>query len=217
MIRFPRKGFSLIELLAVMAIIVILLAFVAPAALSIVKGNKMTQASEVVGGQLTLARQTALTRNKPVEVRFYQYADSEVPGESITDPSTWHFRAIQAFEVVKTGIVTPLHEVRQLPSGIILDSGSNLSSLLHSPSPAKGRDPIPRVGLDYRYSTIRFRPDGSVAKSTTSEGWFMTLHSLVDGDQLTSPPANLVTFEIDVFNGALKTFRPGLAVAKPAN
>lgn len=204
------RAFSLIELLAVMGIIVIILAFVAPAAIGIVRGNKMTQASQIVSGQLSLARQTAITKNVPVEVRFYQFADPETPGETVSDPSTWRFRAVQAFEVVKARILTPLQEIRYLPGGVVLDSGSTLSSLLSSPVPEDGRDPIARAGTSYKFSSVRFRPDGSVTGVSLGVPSFMTLHNLSDGDRLSSAPNNYVAIEIDPINGTLKEFRPGL-------
>ena len=88
--RLPAKlsAFSLIELVVVIAIIAIIATFTVPAATTILKGSAMTQASQTLTDQISFARQRALSRNLAVEVRFYQYADPEAPGETASDPTT---------------------------------------------------------------------------------------------------------------------------------
>src|SRR5579862_795239 len=95
-----KHGFTLIELLLVIAIIGMLMTLVVPAVNSISGGSQLTQAAQMVGSELELARQRALSRNRMVEVRFYQYGDPETPGESASSPSSGQYRAIQSFEYV---------------------------------------------------------------------------------------------------------------------
>jgi uncharacterized protein (TIGR02596 family) len=193
-----------------MAIMAIILAFAVPATNTILRGNRMTQATQIIVDRLALARQTAITKNRAVEVRFYQFADPEVPGTAAS------FRALQALEVVKANVVLPLEKLQPLPTAIIIDSAQSLSSLLDPNDPHKrtkvtatiSSPSLPRVGTNYSYVALRFRPDGSTDLLPTAE-WFLTLHSEVSGDGLTTPPANFVTVDIDPVSGTLKFFRPG--------
>ena len=203
------RGFTLVELLAVIFIIILISAFVTPAATNLLKGNKLTQASQMVSDRLGFARQTALTRNRRVEVRFYQYGDTDVPGESATNPTSGKYRAIQLFEIPDTGSPVPLGKSQSLPNGIIMDSGATLSSLLSTVvSGASLKVSIPRAGTNYNAVVFRFLADGSTSLAA-SGSWFLTFHNLNDGDALKTPPPNFFTLQIEPLNGHVKNFRPG--------
>src|SRR5437867_3284281 len=93
-----KNAFSLLELLVVIAIIAIIGAFAVPATGQLLNGSSMTQAANALTDQTAAARQQALTRNRSVEVRFYSFADPEVPAD------TAHFRALQYFEIAEGGV-----------------------------------------------------------------------------------------------------------------
>ena len=130
-----------------MTIIIIILGFAVPAATTIVKGSGLTQGSQMVGDQLGLARQTALSRNHPVEVRFYQFSDPDVPGEVGGNPDAGRFRAMQLFEVPDSGVARPLDKIGRLPASIMMDAGATLSTLLDVDRTATG-DPDFHYGRD---------------------------------------------------------------------
>ena len=71
-----RRAFSLLELLLVIAIMGIVAAFVVPAASTIVRGTALNQASQMLTDRLSLGRQSAITKNHPIEVRFLQFASA---------------------------------------------------------------------------------------------------------------------------------------------
>jgi len=201
-----RSGFTLLELLLVMAILIIVIAIVAPAASTIIRGNRVSQAAQTVVDQMGLARQLALTRNHNVEMRFYRFADPEAP------TSASSFRALQIFDMVSAAAAVPAGKMQMLPPRIIADSSANLSSLFDpgKRSVRAGVDPLPRVGTNYQYAVIRFRPDGSTDLLPTAGSWFLTLHDEATGDALSQPPANFVTVEVDPANGVVQLFRPGV-------
>ena len=225
----PSQAFTLVEMLAVMTIVIILLAFIVPPAASILKGNELTQGSQNVSNQLGLARQQALTQNHPVEVRFYQYADPNVSSESVGNTATWKYRAIQSFVISERGVPTPLGKVERLPTTVIIDSGPTLSSLIGSAvtsgsgngtttsggtagpviTTAPQTYSIPAAGTNYNAAAFRFYPDGSTNLSVGGvTAWFFTMHHFQYGDPLPTPPPNFVTVQIDSSNGNLREFRP---------
>src|SRR4051794_35822389 len=64
----PVRGFSLIELLAVMGIIALIVGFTIPAVTTMMRGSQLTQGSQLLGDQIALARQLALSENRSIEV-----------------------------------------------------------------------------------------------------------------------------------------------------
>jgi uncharacterized protein (TIGR02596 family) len=213
----PRKsGFTLIELLVVVAIIAVLLVLVVPAANNMLGGTNITKATQTVVDQLTLARQSAISLNRPVEVRFYQYHDPDVSG------TNYCFRALQSWEELKANSFIPLEKVQSLPTGVIMDKGTSnpattISSIfLYNPNMAITGPPgpvaIPLVGTQYSYVAIHFTPSAATDLLPTggaAGSWFLTVHSELSGDGLSIPPPNFVTIQIDPVSGTLQFFRPG--------
>ena len=217
-----RSAFSLIELVVVIAIIAIIATFTVPAASTILRGSAITQASQTLTDQISLARQMALSRNRAVEVRFYQYADPEAPGETLNSPTTGQWRGIQLFEVVESGVAVPLDKAQRLPISVVMNKGDTsdktLSSLItcagtNTPkiTAAGATDPeLPRgVAKKYNYVAFRFLQDGSTNLSPAQAGgWFVTIHNLTPPVTGNTPPPNFFTLQIDPVSGSIKGFRP---------
>ncbi|MEA3208855.1 MAG: hypothetical protein QOE70_1912 [Chthoniobacter sp.] len=217
-----QRAFSLIELVVVIAIIVIIAAFTVPAANTILRGSQLSQSSGLLVGQLSLARQQAMTRNHPIEVRFYRYGDPEVPGESEKDPSTGKFRAIQLFEVQDNGVALPIDKPQTLPNSIIFaftEADAGLSSIIDAKTagpvkkPGTKDDPtaprLPRgVDLKYEFVAFRFMSDGSTNLAPTGN-WFLTLININPPlSKPNEPPPNFFTVQVDPVSGSTRSFRP---------
>jgi len=232
-LSFSRRAFSLMELIVVIAIIGVIATFTAPQAAQILKGSTLTQASTIVTDQIRLARDFAVTKNSKVEVRFYQYADPEMPGETVGVPTTGQYRAIQVFQVLNVlkasnmnsttatvaGEVTvPLDKVQMLPQGIIFNINATYSTILNNSNSAVvagTAEPtkllLPRgVGSSYNYVTFRFLQDGSTNLApVATTPWFFTIHSMTDKGYLqTGLPFNYFCLQIDPVSGTTKYYRP---------
>jgi uncharacterized protein (TIGR02596 family) len=225
--RRTVRGFSLIELLVVCAIIAVIVGFTIPAATTLIKGSQLTQAAQIVSDQIGLARQLALSKNRSVEVRFYRFGDKETPGESSDNPENGKYRAFQCFEITESGAAVPLTKLQRLPSAVIMNR-AELSSLLdeknRTPKDAQkvpGAPELPRdVKLAYRYQAFRFLQDGSTdlpaldPGSNDAKTWFLTLHSIDLPDtlsELKDPKGgtiNFFTLQIDPVSGAIRSYRP---------
>jgi uncharacterized protein (TIGR02596 family) len=217
-----QRAFSLIELIVVISIIVLIAGFAVPAASTIIRGSALSQASNAIIGQISLARQQALTKNRAVEVRFYRFADPETPGEDVANPSTGKFRAVQLFEVLENGVAVPLDKAQMLPNTVIFayteDKSVGLSSIIDQAKAGTPKKPgtndraaqrLPR-GIDYNYEFVSFRflQDGSTDLSPT-DSWYVTLIGLNDRLKTPSePPPNFFTVQVDPVSGSTRSFRP---------
>ena len=228
-----RPAFSLVELLVVVAVIAIVIGFAVPAANSLLRGSQLTQGSQQLGDQLAFARQSALSRNRSIEVRFYRYGDLDTPGENTTDKKTWHFRAFQLFEIMENGAALPINKMVRLPKMVSMDN-DKYSTLLRITLRGAYKDAtkdlttpeIPvsynnvSVGRNYEYTSFRYLQDGSTdlppstkattggAGAATDDSWYVTLIGINDETKDINT-VNYYTMQIDPVSGATKSYRPG--------
>lgn len=233
---FVTRAFSLVELLVVISVIAIIAGFAVPAVTTMIRGSQLSQGSQMVLDQMSLARQTALARNRPMDVRFYKFADPETPGETPNRPETGFFRAIQVFEVLDNGAAVPLGPIQRLPINVIMNE-KGLSTLLNKGERARVTTPLDsdpempdtQVKKNYHYTALRFQPDGStdlpITGATGAEGsgatkgdpWYLTLHGTnvkkgageTDGETSVLP-ANYFTLQIDPVTGTVRSYRPNV-------
>ena len=223
-----RAGFSLVELLVVMAIMAILLTLGGPSILGVFKGSALNQGGEMVQDALNSYRQVALANNYPVEVRFYSYADPSIP----SDNGTSHYHAIQGFALTSSQVTggnitytrVPISKPLRLPASVIIDSGKSLSQLIFTCSSGAGGNapgrasatssdtPLPGVGRTYTYTYFQFKADGSTNFSVGGNGawiYYLTVHASSSGDPSTvAKNPNYYTVQVDPLNGRLYTYRP---------
>jgi len=194
--RLYRTGFSLVELLIVIAIVMVLAAVAVPSIDAVMRGSNLTRGGQIIADQLALARQEAVSRNRDVEVRFYQISDS--------GDKDW--KAVQ-FLRIEQGLNGPTTNLASrlilLPDGIHLAARDNLSPLITTPSIAGSQDVGARGNL--KYAGFRFRADGSLDSSVDDSRNYLTVSSVKD---TANPPANFYTIQINPLTGKAAIFRP---------
>jgi uncharacterized protein (TIGR02596 family) len=205
------RGFSLVELLVVIAILGILLALAAPPISSVMRASGVTNAGDQLMATLSQARQTAIARNRTVEVRLYQYVDPDAAQE----PAEGRFRSMQLFlieSITQENGAAPIGRTIHFPGSTYLAPNAALSSLLDSairPSvtgTALGH-PISPCGLNYRAKTIRFYPDGST-DLPVDRLWYLTIVPANTPETITAVPDNFATIVIQSASGKAQLHRP---------
>lgn len=186
-------GFSLLELLAVMAVVIVLCSLAAASISGILMGSNLTRAGNLVADQCTLARQEAVTRNRNVEVRFFYLPREASPA----------WRGMQVVRIEENGNQVPVGKLLVLPEGILISASETLSPLMMAGDPILGTVENPTYGtLSYR--AFRFRPNGSTG-GALGAGNFLTLCAATAQG---SPPANFCTVQVNPVTGKITTYRP---------
>jgi uncharacterized protein (TIGR02596 family) len=183
-----QSAFSLVELIVVAAVIAVIIGFAVPAANNLIKGSQLTQGSQTFIDIFAFARQSAISRNRAVELRFYRYADLDTPGENASVKATWKFHGFQLFEILDNGAALPINKMQRLPKMVIMstagaDGTSNkakYSTLLNTDvrgdfkdantDPTAPEIPVSFAGSsgtsvsvdrNYEYTSFRYLQDGS--------------------------------------------------------
>ena len=188
----PRQsGFSLVELLVVVAIIALLAALAVPAFNQVVEGTKLSTAGSLLESQLSLARQVAVSRKQRVEVRFYKFSGA--------------YRAMQLFIQQADGRYVPLEKVARFPETFVIHA-STYSPLLNQCASVNRPPSLAAIG-DYEAVQFQFSPSGIASLAALQDGKdpFLTLCK----ETLTDPKAgNFYTVQLDPYTGKLTSYRP---------
>ncbi|MBB5033323.1 Verru_Chthon cassette protein D [Prosthecobacter vanneervenii] len=230
----PRsRGFSLIEMLVVITIVVMLLALATPALTRTMQASRLSAAGEAMVGSLSEAQQTASSTNSPVEIRFFSFAEDQ-------DQSPV-YHAYQLFKITQVNqggnggavniqeVMTPVGNLVRLPEGIIIPADDTLSGAIYT----KGggvNDTKPGSSSGYsgvngaKYNAIRFMPDGSclvvgaatqggMAVTTTPKDLSKNCFTLTfgSGTPVTQAnlPKNFFVIQIDPYTGKVRSYKPG--------
>lgn len=220
-----RRGFTLIEILVVLAIISVIMFLAVPNMGEIIKGSKLTQAGDQVKFDLGLAQQTAVKDNQTIEIRFYQYRQ---PDQS-EDEFRSSFTAYQMYQLIPDStkpsdpkaerILAPIGTIKKLPVGIIIPASELWSSLCVNESIANGSEAVKGLiptekETNANYRSFQINPDGTTNLDTSGKNqWYI---SLVDSNVLAKAggsadaisPDNYICIQVDPYNGGTRWYQP---------
>jgi type IV fimbrial biogenesis protein FimT len=218
--RGVTGGFTLVELLVVLAIIAIVAALSLPVLNSLNGAFSLDSAGQGLSAQFTLARQTALATSHPVEICFFQIADYN---GSTTNPV---YRAMQCFQEGDNSTIIPVTKPYFFPATVKIFTGqangtTDASSLLDSATylgiytvlNGDANHVLPPPYGKSTYTYIRIRSNGQIDQSggtgttTWTNGW-LTLAMETAPLTATGLPANYVTVQINSVIGSIRVFRP---------
>lgn len=201
--RLTPRGFSLVELVVVVAIVTALVVLAAPYTLSAIRSASLTSAGDTMNQTLSQAQQRALTENRPVGVDFYFY-----PKDGI---SACHAVQVVTYDPV-TNTATPLEAPVFWQNGraVLLNGAlSPLFSGTFAPSDTGTASMKPFSTLGATFKRVLFYPDGSTALRTPLGQSYVTLISVGDYKQdIKTAPANYYTIQIDPVTGRTRAYRP---------
>ena len=209
--KYPA-GFSLIELLVVVAIIALLGALAMGGLSNVIRSSKLTNTAQRIADQINVARQIAATRNLPVEVRFYKlpWFDQTIGGARV-------YRGMQTFVTDGITFTNPVSKPFLFPDRVAIRIDSPLRGMIkyvdfNSPGLANfgiyGRGTI-------GYNVFTIRPNGMLNSGTTTNisatNNFMTLQNWEPNstlDSMVPMPANYALVRVDPITAKVTILRP---------
>jgi type IV fimbrial biogenesis protein FimT len=119
--RPPQAGFSLVEMLAVVAIIALMSAVALPAMARYTKNYRIRGATQQVAGEIGAARTKAISRNTNLGVLFVALTDTTYRWVLQDDPTTPGVQQSLATLLTQPAQLGPL---QTLPNGIVFEATS---------------------------------------------------------------------------------------------
>ena len=191
-------AFSLIELLVVISIIGILSAAAIGGLSNVARSTNLTSAAQRLGDQFALARQTAVARNLPVEVRIYDLPDYDLTTGNL-------MRGIQLYLSDGTPVSRPL----LFPQRVIISTNTTASPMFGAMD--SGTTAFSSFG-SRSYKSFTIRPNATLsvtnANSLTDTNCFLTLHHENDAKPDGIKPANFATVQINPVTSKVTILRP---------
>ena len=191
-------AFSLIELLVVISIIGILSAAAIGGLSNVARSTNLTSAAQRLGDQFALARQTAVARNLPVEVRIYDLPDYDLTTGNL-------MRGIQLYLSDGTPVSRPL----LFPQRVIISTNTTASPMISF------MDSVTTNFSSFgnrSYKSFTIRPNATLsvtnANSLTDTNCFLTVHHANDAKPDGIKPANFATVQINPVTSKVTILRP---------
>jgi uncharacterized protein (TIGR02596 family) len=207
--RASRAGFSMIEMLVVIAIMSVLAYSVSSVSFSLQESNNIASAGQTVVDELAVARGYAASHNQSVYVRFITSTGSTNTG----------YTAIQLWQADPTnpGDFSAVDQVVRLPHGIEISANPTLSPLVTTLVTGSTCPMPPGSNAPGNFVSFVVRPDGNVVvaapPSVTGTAlqnmpyYFLTVLP-VRYDSSSAVPSNYVTIQVNPDTAIPQVFQP---------
>lgn len=229
--REPANGFTLIELMVVVAVVALLLALVMPGLMGTLGASKLTQAGDKMAGFLSEAQSRAYGQGRPVEVRFYRVPSAEDSMQGA--PAGGFFRGGLMLEYFQPGetdprtgtaaLARPLAVVRQamvvLPEGTAMSEDAQMSTLLGLATRPSGQNAMvvetvmktangyePFLPLSEEYRSFVLYPETTSLDSESK--WHLAVVPETDAARPPAAVTNYYTLLVDPVTTRLSIYRP---------
>jgi len=206
---------SFVELLAVLAIFVIVAAIAMPALQGLSGSTNLRGSAASIVAQLDLARQTASARDRAVAVRLYQDTTKSPDNNgnspyrliALVIPASANGSSTDDFIAIPQG----------LPGDVIIDSSTAFSTVLNTGLGAAGLQPIGATEVASAPASVRKLPyvqftflANGMVNLDSSQQWCLTL---INGTKAlknptSGPAANYVTLTINPQTSHVSTYQP---------
>jgi len=192
-----NRGFTLVEILAVLAIFVLLIAAVLPS-VSALRSARLGAAAQSIMDEVNLCRSSAVAENKPVELCFLRKATAENAG----------FDRVQVRSLEQDGSRRWMTPSLRLPDGLLISGDGTLSNLIGLQTVATNSDGDEEIA-------VRFYPSGEMSPVSPSpelnvvQTRYFTLAFATDLKRAPDTlPRNFATIQIDPRNSQATLHRP---------
>lgn len=204
-----RFSFTLVEMLVVLVITGVLLGLAMPAFEHLTVGSGVDAGARMVGAQLRLARQYAITSRKRIALLMPR--DDEIGPPAVARHYT-QFRACEySFNGVSTNFVAwiPNTKWETLPTGaIIARMARSMFSLTGPGDPPTDTSPevvsnVPGFALASPVRAILFKPNGQLEKSVSQYVWLAEGFPTGTNIAKVRNTKNVIAIYVDVYTGRI--------------
>jgi uncharacterized protein (TIGR02596 family) len=196
----PHRAFSIVELLIVIAIVSVLSVLALAGLSSSKRSTDLQTGATAVMDYLALARQAAISGNRPVTVKFYLWENQSSSWKTQNPAQRDSIRLVRSnFDNTRQEEV---ERVSYLPESAAISANSAFSTLLSDS--VSGTAASDDRGT---YRSFRFMPDGSIDCSGT-ESPTLTLLYRTEATATGLTDKNFFTLQIDLQTGTVRYFRP---------
>ncbi|MCB1276480.1 Verru_Chthon cassette protein D [Prosthecobacter sp.] len=201
--RSASTGFSLVEIVVVVAIVALIFTFATPYTLAAIQSASISSAGDSLMLKLSQAQQRALTDNKPTGVDFFFYTKDGITG----------CHAIQLIRYdPATNQATSIEEPVYWGEGRVVLVQGALSPMFASNVPASSTGSATRApfkDLEATFNRIIFYPNGSTNLRVPLRNAYLTLVSINNyKEELADAPPNYYTVQLDPVTGRAHSYRP---------